>query len=480
LKKVLSHFSFSWDETYKRPLRSFDLFDTLLARLYYTPTSTFELVEKNFPFPNFSLFRVAAQSTSDGTLPGIYRRLQEMIDLTDEESARLMAFEFEMELSQIFPIQENLAQVSDGDLIISDTYYSEEQIRQILDKIGLQKKIILYATPRGKAYGSVWKEISSKYAISAHLGDSMHADVKMAMQYGIFAIHYQGSLVKKGESLLERAARLQDPILKVKSEKVTYPNLARLIEELQSKNPYTQDQFEFVAWQTQAAYNLPLLLAASQYLHSYCRKHGFQRILFTARDCCLWIQLFSALYPEYESIYFHTSRYTYLNPTASFIENVKQLYIDKTLIVDGYGRGRSMKRFFKAHLKTTPSYLAIVNPKDRENGMVKATCYELELVNADLVGALYDVIDGEPKRAPAEYDLRYVIAMHECMKMAVSLLPHHQSEDLGTDLISWALKQLKKTELKKVLFFASHHCHTREEQGIVHKHCTSLVADRKR
>ena len=39
------------------PIRSFDIFDTILARQVFNPTDIFALVEKRYPFPNFVTLR---------------------------------------------------------------------------------------------------------------------------------------------------------------------------------------------------------------------------------------------------------------------------------------------------------------------------------------------------------------------------------------------------------------------------------------
>ena len=75
------------------PARSFDLFDTLLGRLQHRPDSIFYLVEKNFPFPGFVFFRLAAELQSDHTLPDIYRHFKRMTQASEEQSEALMQFE---------------------------------------------------------------------------------------------------------------------------------------------------------------------------------------------------------------------------------------------------------------------------------------------------------------------------------------------------------------------------------------------------
>src|SRR3990167_3642924 len=258
-------------------VRSFDLFDTLLGRLHHRPDSIFHLVERNLPFPGFVFFRTAAEYQSDRTLPDIYRHFQQLTEITDEQAAILMQFELETELSQVFPIVENLAQVKDGDLIVSDTYYDEDQIRKILEKIGLNRSVNIYASPGGKSSGKIWDVLKKKHSIAYHLGDSLHSDVATAKFYDIAASHYSNSQLSPCEEAVMKLGQGE---------------LACLMRALRLQNPYPPLSPEYLLWNEQCQLNVPVLLQASLYLNDFCQKHQKKRILFTSRDGCLWIQLF--------------------------------------------------------------------------------------------------------------------------------------------------------------------------------------------
>lgn len=431
-------------ELIKSSARSFDLFDTLLGRFQFDPNSIFDLVEKRYPFPGFKLFRFAAAMRSDGTLTDIYKKMQELIDLSPEQAANLMKFEFETELDQVFPILENLNLVQDGDWIISDTYYDRSQVQEILKKIGLKKNVNVYASPYGKASGMIWDRLKETPPIF-HLGDNTHSDVMMPYSRGILSFGYRnGDLSLAEKKLLEFGQA----------------DMAFLIRSLRLLNPYPLQSPEHLIWVEQCQFNLPILISASLYLNDFCKLHGKKRILFTERNCCLWIQVFNALFPEYDSIYYHSSRFVYTNPTPSFIDYVSELYTEETVIVDANGTGMTCGSFFKTHLEKKPCYLSIHNYHRKKNFAIyrkRRVAKEFEKMNFDLAGALYDVQDGHPLRAEPEYDLRWIQPSHHCIRTGVELLSRYHFQPFDPRVIEWFFKRLKKEQVLK--FIDTNWCH---------------------
>lgn len=443
-------------------VRSFDLFDTLLGRYHYRPESVFNLVQNNFPFPGFTFFRMAAAFQSDQTLSDIYLHFQDLTGISDEERAALEQFELETELSHVFPILENLQLVRDGDLIVSDTYYNTEQVRAILERLGLKCKVEIYATPRGKSSGKIWQRLKSEHAIESHLGDSLHADVASAQAAGINGVHFK-----------ESALSLEE----MRVGEMGHECLAYLMRAVRLSNPYHKGCLEWQLWNEQAKFNIPLLVQASLYLDEFCKAHGKKRVLFTARDGCLWIQVFRKLFPHYDSIYFHASRYLYMFPNPSYIDYVKDLYTDDALIVDVYGSGQTITHFFKEHFNCLPHCLMIVYPGSSFPCIVRMKANwdqvsGIETMNYDRCGALYDFQNGVAIRAEPEYEVKWVLPMHACMQRCVELLSFFRMGAFDQQVIDWAVDSIMNLDLviKKQLSFAKHHCHLREGSSWRHLH----------
>jgi len=238
--------------------------------------------------------------------------------------------------------------------------------------------------------------------------------------------------------------------------------LSQLMCELRLLNPYPSDLPEHLLWNEQAQINIPLLIQASLALNAFCKQYAKKRILFTARDCCLWIRLFKILYPNYESIYFHVSRFVCYAPSESFLEYVQHVYSNDAVIVDLHGPGKSVEKFFQKHFQLKPNYFSIFACAD--------PFLNIERINYDVVGALYD-FQKEPLRAPLEYDLRYVVPSHACIQKCEELLPAFQVTEFNQQVIGWAaLKFRQELQVGKFLDLPPIHVHACQDGTWRHSH----------
>eukprot|EP01035_Chromulina_nebulosa_P028000 gene28000-36895_t len=80
-------------------VRSFDIFDTILARSVAEPEDIFSLVEEHFPCPNFRAVRQYAASISTGSFDAIYDTMQTITDAEPTYIQALKEYEFAMELN---------------------------------------------------------------------------------------------------------------------------------------------------------------------------------------------------------------------------------------------------------------------------------------------------------------------------------------------------------------------------------------------
>ncbi len=90
-----------------------------------------------------------------------------------------------------------------------------------------------------------------------------------------------------------------------------HEDLAKLMRNLRLSNPYSKETLSYKVWEEQAQFNVPILILACCYLDEFCQSNHKQRLLFSSRDCCHLIDIFKALFPKYESIYFYSSRLVY-------------------------------------------------------------------------------------------------------------------------------------------------------------------------
>ena len=67
-----------------KQVKSFSIFDGILARRVPDPSDIFSIMEENSGVSGFRGLRIQAQAASGGTFGDIYAKLQEMTDYDDD------------------------------------------------------------------------------------------------------------------------------------------------------------------------------------------------------------------------------------------------------------------------------------------------------------------------------------------------------------------------------------------------------------
>ncbi len=433
-------------------MRSFDFFDTLAARLYLDPFSVFRLVEEKYPFPNFVQLRRQAAQMSNGTLVDIYQHFSNLSGISQSEADHLLQFEWEMEKAHLIPIQKNLQLVQDGDLIISDTYYTQSQIEELLRLIGCTKKVVVFATPAGKASGAIWLQMRLTFSIEKHLGDNLHSDVLAPTQFGISAELCTNSDLTPLEKQAFDAGQ---------------KDLSLLIRTLRLINPYSRREMPGALWQEQVSHTIPIYILFALYLHEYCQQHQIQKILFSSRDCESLASIFSALFPSYHSLYFHCSRVVYSHPTQEYIDYVKSVYHPNCLIVDGFGSGMSCTNFFQKHFQCTPKYLAMIASAPQTQGAIHwPGRTKWEMLNYSDQGSLIGFDKTGPIRLPSEYREISLKPAYDCLSACLKYLPHFQFSTCNANLMNLWHNNLQTTNLQLEFFYVQNHLAKYLEQQV--------------
>lgn len=403
------------DET-KKAVRSFDVFDTLVGRIRKDPHSTFFLVEASYPFPGFAEKRVQAELSSNGTLDDIYRQFMLLTGISEAEAWKLRDFEFQTELSNVFPIRSMLSKVQDGDILVSDCYYNEEEILMLLRHVGLEKEVKIFASVRGKSDGWIWPVILGSYTILEHIGDNLHSDVYSPQRYGIQAERFE----------LSEYSPLEADLSGLQQEE-----LAKIMRVLRLSNPYPEGSKEAGIWWEQAEFNVPILILSSYFLEELCRRENAQTILFSQRDCYHWIKIFKKLFPSYHCVDFMTSRRAYNNPSPEYIEYVANLCQEQFVIADANGTGETCVDFFNQYFLMKPVHLAIVRRGDLCPGITYAYATYIEMLNYAPYGSLQTLTEEGPVRFHPEYPLELISPASKCIDRATKLFKsfHFQGFD---------------------------------------------------
>jgi hypothetical protein len=381
---------------------SWDCFDTIIGRNFYTPVSIFQIISNKINDPTFIDKRIKAERLSR------YKTYQDIYKYLPEYDPSI---ELDIEKKYSFPILENFNRVQDGDIIISDMYFSPEEIKDLLNYHNFNKDVKILSTYGGKHSGRVWDWLkSSKIKIKYHFGDNIHSDVKMARHHGFQSIFFGGHSFTEEEGFLEingqahlaslmRKCRLSNPYHMPRS--LFYHSLGSFqhiaghnwIEEINGQiYPYTmhknfEDHFllmskkhrniliqlyfngdSFIArdgktfiplykgvwedypinyqstiqkliWGDQSQYNIPLLILIALNLPSN------KELIFSQRDCLYLQQVYNKLLNK-NSLMLEVSRAGYLKPfNNEYIQYVLSNVKNK-LIIDSHGSGYSANSFF--------------------------------------------------------------------------------------------------------------------------------------
>jgi hypothetical protein len=333
-------------------MNSWDVFDTLIARLHFHPTSIFDEVGKRIGDPSFKDRRVAAwkqvkKTCVDKTYNDIYNIL------VDDDPQ----IELDVEFEHNFPIYENLMKVKDGDLLISDMYLPAEFIMKMLRNAGLTADVNIVVTADGKKKGWVWDEIKSKYSIENHYGDNEKSDVASANKHGINGILYTGYKLNDIENFVYKYDR----------------QLALWMRSVRLMCPFN-DERHIKFWNDQANINLPVLALATLELPD-------TPIAFTYRDCYNWQKIYETMTGK-QGYRLDVSRKMYLGPNDHFKKYMSFVKENNATIVDLQGKGRSIQSFYNGNPPSTiyiggrpPPYVKrLVNYQTKS--MEKHNCFE--------------------------------------------------------------------------------------------------------
>lgn len=359
---------------------SWDCFDTLVTRVRLNPLTVFDWMGGKYGLPNFTHRRKAAESRSPETLFSIYEELAKDYQWTQEQKAFYKKVEIQTEIEQCVSIEENLRQVKDGDLIVSDMYLPREVIEAILRKNGLNKAVSIYVSTGGKSSGTIWKHLPS---IDLHIGDNLHSDVNSPSAFGIDAKHYTNFELNTLEQLVGG-------------------ELGLLMRVVRLANPYEPGTILHRMWLEQSQLNVPALILASASLPS-------DNLAFVHRDC-VHLQLIHEQLHGCQNVSFHCSRIAMEEKGDAWNDYVINTAKGRT-IVDLQGTGGSVGRYWAEVFHERPEIIYVTGMMAMGKALVTIPTDVIERFNSSPLGSLGRF----PERLENEFDKDVL----ECQKLAV-------------------------------------------------------------
>lgn len=281
---------------------SFDVFDTLIFRIFNKPADVFFLVSEELNYLNFEYIRQRTEEKARRILEeneaGNEIRFREIWELLETESGipAEIGMEAEWKAEQkscyanpfFLEVFRYLKDYTGKIIVTSDMYLNSEQIRELLKKAGYPDFDAVYVSGeyrKSKSNGTLYEALRNQYGKECrmvHIGDNAHADKRMAEKY-----HISGILYPNVNSIGDKY-RSEDMSAIVGSCYRGIVN-AHLHNCLRSYSaPY---EFGFV-------YGGLFVVGYCRFIHEYVHKHQSDCLLFLARDGDILYQVYTSMYPE--------------------------------------------------------------------------------------------------------------------------------------------------------------------------------------
>ena len=301
-------------------IKSWDFWDTLFTRSIEKPSDAFLIIEYSLNIDDFSEKRISAEKSArakfiEPTLEEIYHYL----DIPKKKEV----YNFEVSLDQLLlsPINENISNFKNKDLITSDYYLGADHLYNLSKEvIGLNKENINVSCDysASKSSGALYKKLKKKNLnITDHEGDNYVSDVKKARTEEINASFYESSNIQTKQELFFKNL-IQDPLSSsLLSGAFRAARLAKPIDISSS------------LWNFSVQTLAPCVLYICKELRNYCLSSGVNHIVFLSRDGYILYKAMGILFPD-------EFKYTYLNFSRKAIkcsDNKIKSYLENNGII---------------------------------------------------------------------------------------------------------------------------------------------------
>lgn len=321
---------------------SFDLFDTLAIRNISPFEGVLKLVdarlrEKGVNISDFVNKRLKAEKmlsfNNAPRLVEIYFEVLKDSDEVDFTADELASIEFEVDKNliearrKVVDLLNNLVKQNMQVYITSDSYYTKEQISQILDKIGVSPVTdVLVSCEHGTSKtGNLFeclKDVSGESDV-LHVGDDIVADIESAKRHGVntFQIYSASELSELvgGLKLSENEDSLSDQI-KVGMFIANLFNSPFQFEDAE-KRIHVED-----AKDVGYLFCAPMIMDFTKWFEEESKESEIANRWLCARDGYLIKRLYEIMYPSQKVEYFYTSR---ISAIRAGVENIADIeYVD--------------------------------------------------------------------------------------------------------------------------------------------------------
>lgn len=290
---------------------SFDVFDTLIFRLFSEPTDVFFLLGEELGYMDFKRIRMEMEwkarkkkykkdKHSEVNLEEIYALLSEETGINkDRASIREVQLEQECCFANPYMLQtlEALRKLGKRVILTSDMYLNAAQIKELLGHCGYGAFDACYVSCEygaSKSEGTLYEEVHKRESREwnkkhpgetprfVHVGDNYLSDVEHAKQHGFASRHYVNVNAAGAQYRAEDMSAITG-------------GLYRGIVNAHIHNGLYEYSREY---EYGYIYGGLFVTGYCQFIHAYAKEHRIEKLLFLARDGDVLIKAYRLLYPE--------------------------------------------------------------------------------------------------------------------------------------------------------------------------------------
>ena len=321
-------------------IKSYDIFDTIIGRLCYEGKSIFKIIEKQSNLPNFAKNRIIYESKTKD-FNETYKLLENHYNINMDNIKELeLAIEYDLS----FPIVKYLDEIKENDILISDMYLNERQIKTLLNK-HKQMSNKLYLSYSGKLDNTIWKNNSITKDIICHYGDNIQSDYNNPKKCNINAYHINDTKLNKNEE-------------KMSTININIAYIIRAVRlSYNTKEPL---------WKYFNEYSLIFAILVCLKIKQLTYINNIKSIVFLSRDGYWFKEIYDIIYPSDNTYYIYFSRLYVKNNRDRIINEINSINGSK-FIFDLQGSGRTFNSLnisncfyfmcFLSHDSTLTEYL---------------------------------------------------------------------------------------------------------------------------
>ena len=378
-----------WDEKFEElrykickenvKIISFDIFDTLIERPFWTPDDlflfvgekigrivaepeTFAAMRKEAETKCRLFARMADAKAEDVTLTEIYKCMSDLFGYTAQDSAAMLEAEKEAELNLCMPrragreLFELAKFIGRRVVLTSDIYLEQPLVEKMLRKCGIEGYDRLYlssAFKKLKAGGGLFKVLKKEEKAAGnsvlHIGDNWESDIMSSQKEGLLSLFfpkavetytnnisniYTGDAFKQiyegAHKICDSRCVMEQLPLRCLLSCAAYGCFDDPFRSFHAGSLYDADAY-FIGF---AALGMHLL-GLAKFIRDTAEEKGYDRIVFLARDGYLVKKVFDMLFGDtLQTSYFYANRKTLLPFAVKNKEDLFGLYryfdLDKT------------------------------------------------------------------------------------------------------------------------------------------------------